>query len=162
MAKSLEEYAAQHPQQAPDREQRAVQEAAKTYQDRQQERERITKIKDSITYQLEKGNPPQYILYPALEAIGILTDDADWAEAGKQALDRVYADLAQQSIFTDDAAAAAQRLDAMQEEYNEKTRHKLMTQLNGCRRIEKALNDALDAIFSLESEMQELQEPEQI
>lgn len=156
MAKSLEEYAAQHPQQEPERERQSIQEAAKTYQDRQQERERIEQLKASIMRQLEQGNAPQYILYTAIKAIGLLTQDAAWTEAAQKTLDSVYADLAQQSFLTDNAAIAAQRLETMQTDYNDKLRRQLTRQLNGYRRIEKALQEALQAVNAIEP-----QEPEQ-
>ena len=156
MAKSLEEYAAQHPQQEPERERQSIQEAAKTYQDRQQERERIEQLKASIMRQLEQGNAPQYILYTAIKAIGLLTQDAAWTEAAQKTLDSVYADLAQQSFLTDNAAMAAQRLETMQTDYNDKLRRQLTRQLNGYRRIEKALQEALQAVNAIEP-----QEPEQ-
>ena len=156
MAKSLEEYAAQHPQQEPERARQSIQEAAKTYQDRQQERERIEQLKASIMRQLEQGNAPQYILYTAIKAIGLLTQDAAWTEAAQETLDSVYADLAQQSFLTDNAAIAAQRLETMQTDYNDKLRRQLTRQLNGYRRIEKALQEALQAVNAIEP-----QEPEQ-
>ncbi len=148
--RSLEEYAAQHPQQEPERERQAIAETARSYQDRQQERESVEQLKASIAQQLQEGNAPQYILYAALRAIGILTHDAEWAEAQKQILDSIYADLAQQSLLTDEAAVSAARLDAMQTQYNDRLRRQLTTQLNGYRRIEKALQEALQAVNALE------------
>ena len=100
--------------------------------------------------QLEQGNAPETILYTALRAIGLLTHDAEWTEAGKQTLDRVYADLAQQSFLTDNAAIAAHRLEQMQNDYNDKLRRQLTRNLNGYRRIEKALQEALQAVNALE------------
>ena len=150
MGKTLEEYAAQHPQQEPERERQAIADTARSYQDRQQERETVEQLKASIAQQMQEGNAPQYILYTALRAIGILTHDEEWTAAQTQTLDSVYADLAQQSLLTDNAAIAAARLDTMQAQYNEKLRRQLKTQLNGYRRIEKALQDALQAVNALE------------
>ena len=150
MAKTLEEYAAQHPQQEPEQERQAIEDTARSYREQMQERETVEGLKASILQQLEQGNAPQYILYTAIKAIGILTHDAEWAEAGRQTLDTVYADLAQQSLLTDNAAIAAQRLDTMQAEYNDKLRRQLTRNLNGYRRIEKALQEALQAVNALE------------
>ncbi len=150
MGKSLAEYAAQHPRQEPEQERQAIAETARSCQDRQQERETVEQLKASIAQQLQEGNAPQYILYAALRAIGILTHDTEWAENQKQILNNIYADLAQQSLLTDDAAIAAARLDAMQTQYNDKLRRQLTTQLNGYRRIEKALQEALQAVNALE------------
>ena len=147
MAKSLAEYAAEHPQREPERER----EAARVYRDLQEERETIAQIKTSITQQLEQGAAPQYILYSALRAIGILTHDNEWAEAGQQALDKVYSDLAQQSFLTDNAAIAAQRLEEMQAGYNDKMRQQLTRQLKGYRKIERALQEALQAVGEMQN-----------
>lgn len=152
MAKTLEEYAAQHPQQEPERERQAIEETARSYREQMQERETVEGLKASILQQLEQGNAPETILYTALRAIGILTHDEQWTEAGRQTLDTVYADLAQQSLLTDNAAIAAQRLDTMQAEYNDKLRRQLQRNLNGYRRIEKALTEALQAVNALDPE----------
>ena len=152
MAKTLEEYAAQHPQQEPERERQAIEETARSDGEQMQERETVEGLKASILQQLEQGNAPETILYTALRAIGILTHDEQWTEAGKQTLDKVYADLAQQSFLTDNAAIAAQRLDTMQAEYNDKLRRQLQRNLNGYRRIEKALTEALQAANALDPE----------
>ena len=150
MGKSLEEYAAQHPQQEPERERRSITETARTYTKRQEERAEVEKLKAGILQQLEQGNAPQYILYTALKAIGILTHDPEFAEAGQKTLDNVYADLAQQSFLVDNAAIAAARLETMQTDYNDKLRRQLQKNLNGYRRIEKALTEALQAVNALE------------
>ena len=63
MGKTLEEYAAQHPQQEPERERQAIADTARSYQDRQQEREAVEQLKASIAQQMQEGNAPQYILY---------------------------------------------------------------------------------------------------
>lgn len=150
MAKTLAEYAAQYPQQEPERERQSARETARSYREQMQEREQVEGLKASILQQLEQGNAPETILYTALRAIGILTHDAEWTEAGEKTLESGYADLAQQSLLTDNAAIAAQRLDTMQAEYNEKLRRQLQRNLNGYRRIEKALTEALQAVDALE------------
>lgn len=150
MAKSLEDYAAQNPQQEPERERQSARETARSYREQMQEREQVEGLKASILQQLEQGNAPETILYTALRAIGILTHDAEWTESGEKTLESVYADLAQQSLLTDNAAIAAQRLGTMQADYNEKLRRQLQRNLNGYRRIEKALTEALQAVAALE------------
>ena len=150
MGKSLAEYAAQNPMQEPERERQAIEETARSYREQMQERETVEGLKASILQQLEQGNAPETILYTALEAIGTATHDEEFIKTGKQCLDKVYADLAQQSFLTDNAAIAAQRLDTMQAEYNDKLRRQLQRNLNGYRRIEKALQEALQAVNALE------------
>jgi len=150
MGTTLAEYAAQHPQPEPERERQAIDETARSYREQMQEREQVEGLKASILQQLEQGNAPETILYTALRAIGILSHDAAWTEAAKQTLDSVYADLAQQSFLTDNAAIAAHRLEQMQVEYNDKLRRQLTRNLNGYRRIEKALQEALQAVNDIE------------
>ena len=157
MGIGLFEYAAKNPaQDPPEQERQAIEGAARTYRERQEEREQAEELKASIAQQLERGNAPQYILYTALRAIGVLTHDAEWAEAQQQTLDSVYADLAQQSLLTDNAAIAAARLDTMQTQYNDKLRRQLTKSLNGYRRIEKGINEALKAL----NDMEQAQEPD--
>lgn len=151
---TLAEYAVQHPQQEPEQERRTVDESARRYREQLQDREQAEELKASILQQLEKGNAPETILYTALRAISILTHDAEWLEAGEKTLDSIYADLAQQSLFTDNAAIAAKRLETMQAGYNDKLRRQLSRQLMGYRRIERALTDALQAVDELEPQEQ--------
>lgn len=151
MGKSLTEYAEQHPQQVPEREREQMHRTAETIKDRQQEREQAERLKDSILQQLEQGNAPQYILYTALKAIGLLTRDPDFTEAGQGYLDSVYSDLAQQALFTDNAAIAARRLEQMQADYTGRTKADLRRRLNHTRRITEALNAALQEVDLLES-----------
>ena len=52
--------------------------------------------------------------------------------------------------ITDNEATAAHRLDGMQKEYNDKLRRQLTKSLNGYRRIEKGINEALKALNDME------------
>ena len=146
MGTNLKEYAEQHPQQEPERERQAIEQTAKTYRERQQERETVEQLKASIMQQLEEGNEPQFILYTAIKAIGIATQDPAWTAAGQKILDKVYEDLAQQSFITDNAAIAAARLEEIKIGYNEKLKQKLTAQLSSHRRIERALQEALNEL----------------
>lgn len=158
MGKSLAEYAAQNPQPEPPQERQAVAHAARSYNDQIAERDQVERLKASIAQQLQEGEAPQYILYSALRAIGLLTHDEAWAEAQQKTLDSVYSDLAQQSLLTDNAAIAAARLDAMQTEYKEKLRRQLQRQIGGYKRIARALNEALDAVNALDPPAAEAQQ----
>ena len=149
MGTSLAEYAAQNPMPEPQRTETAP---AQTYHDRQQQAEQITRYKELILKQAQAGAEPETTLYTAITAIGLLTDDAAWAEATHDALNSVYADLAQQSLLTDNAAEAAHRLEQMQADYNDKLRRQLTRQLNGYKRLERALQEALQAIDGTEQE----------
>ena len=145
MGKTLAEYAAQHPAEAPQ-----ADTAARSYHNRQEERERTEELKQSILQQLQEGNAPELILYTAITLIGMT--DKEWAAECKAILDSVYADLAQQSLLTDNAAAAAARLEKMQRTYNDKTRAQLQRSLNGCKRLSDALKEALQAIDGMTDE----------
>lgn len=155
MAKTLSEYAAQFPQEMPpsEREQQNHAAAIKEQErERQEERQTAERLKASIAAQLEQGNELQYILYTALECIGLLSHDAEWAESGKACLDKVYDDLAQQSLLTDNAAIAAERTKALQEGYKDRLRRQLNKQLSGYHKIARGLNEALAALDELDSE----------
>ena len=154
MAKSLTQYAAENPQEMPAAERAQMQHAAtmrEQAQERRQEQAQIKRLKASIIAQLEQGNAPQYILYAALEAIGTATHDEEFAKTGKQCLDKVYEDLAQQSLLTDNAAIAAARIEEMQASYNDRLRRQLEKQLTGYKKIARGLNDALAALDDLEN-----------
>lgn len=142
----LLEYAAQNPAQEPLQERQAIESTARTYREQQEAQEAAEALKESIAQQLEQGNAPQYILYTAIKAIGLLTNAPEWTEAQQSRLNSVYADLAQQSFIMDNAAIAAARLDKMQQDYNDKMRRQLQNSLNSYRRIEKALTEALQAV----------------
>ncbi len=150
MRMTLQEYAAAHPSQEPPQEQQAIAAAARSHEDRQQAQEEVKQIKDTITYQLEQGIAPQFVLYGALKAIGILTLDEEWAEAGKRQLDAIYKDLAQESLVIDNAAIAAQRLETMKTDYNEKLKRQLQRNLSGYRKVSAALEEALKAINEID------------
>lgn len=151
MAMGLLEYAAQNPQQEPEQERQAIETTARTYREQQEAQETAEALKESIAQQLKQGNAPQYILYAAIRAIGLLTNDPEWTEAQHKALDDVYSDLAQQSFLVDNAAIAAERLDKMQRDYIDRMRRQLTKSLNGYRRIEKALTEALQAVNDAET-----------
>ena len=116
----------------------SIKETARSYEEWQRDQETVARIKEGITHQLEQGNAPQYILYGAIQAIGILTRDKEWAEAGQQALNAVYEDLAQESLLVNNAAVAAHRLEEMKTAYNEKLRRQLERNIKGYGKIEKA------------------------
>ena len=147
MGKSLEEYAAQNPRQEPAEGPAGT---ARTYRDRLEEHAQIERLKASITRQLEDGSEPQYILYTAIRAIGLLTQDQAWAEAREADLDAVYSDIAQESLLTDRTTLAAQRLEDMQGEYTRKLRAQTQRQLSGYRKIETALKEVLRALNELD------------
>ena len=146
MGISLAEYAAQHPQEEPA--QQAV--PTRTYREAAQDRETVEQIKAGISQQLAQGNAPQYILYSALRAIGILTQDQAWAEAGIAALDSVYADLAQQSMLAEESSAAADRLAQMQADYCQKTRRQIRQSLTKLEKLQRALSEAERAVNALD------------
>ena len=104
----------------------------------------------SIESQLQQGTPPQYVLYTALRAIGLLTGASEWEARQRAALDTIYSDLAQESLFVDNAATAAERLADQRRDYVEKLRRTLGRQLKGLAKVERALNEALDAAQELD------------
>ena len=154
MAKSLAEYAAQNPMPEPPQE-RQARETAKGIAERREELEQAQRLKESIAQQIEKGSEPQALLYTALRCIGLLTNDAEWAEATETALDSIYADLAQLSFTIDNAQKERDRLQQMQEEYNGKLRAAIRQKIRQYEKVSKALYAVLDAVEELEPETQD-------
>lgn len=110
------------------------------------DRAEADRLKEIIVRQLEAGAEPHIILLTAVKAIGLYSDDPAFTEATKGQIDAVYSDLAQQSFIQDNAEIARQRLEGIQTEYREKARKGLTRQLNATRRIERALQEALQAV----------------
>ena len=150
MGKSLEQYAAEHPTAEPEQERRQREQTLKDYHERQQERQEVDRLKEGILSQLKQGTEPQYILYPALKAIGILTNDKAWTQQGQDILDSIYEDLGQQSLLVDNEAVAAERLKENRREFNEKLRKQTEAQLRKYKAVERALYDTLKAIQEAE------------
>lgn len=95
MGISLEEYAKLHPMQEESAEQEQMAAQARTWAERQEEREQAEQLKRSILTQLQSGNDPQLILYTALKCIGLYSSDAEFTEQAHNCLD---ADL-QRRVF---------------------------------------------------------------
>ena len=158
MGKSLFEYAAANPATDPgglEGEAAATVEAITSEVMRQEQAE---ELKTSISRQIRQGAAPQYTLYTAVRAIGILTQDSSWTEEQTAKLDEIYNDLRQQSFVVDNEAAAAERREKMQADYLRRVRKRLTSELNGCKRIEKALSAALQAVEGFETEQAETKE----
>lgn len=146
---TLEEYARLHPCQETSEQGNDLQQSAKSYRERKQERFEIDELKTGIISQLEQGNAPQFILYTAIHAIGLLTNDPEWEEAAAGHLDHVYGDLAQESLFNDRAAIAAKRLDDLSTQYRERLAKQLKNQAYGYQRVKRALDEAIAAVEAL-------------
>lgn len=156
MGKSLAEYAAERGRiEPPATEIETMKGIAAAAKDRQQEAEDAAALKASIAEQIEQGQEPQYILYTAIKCIGLLTHDPAFTEAATGQLDAVYADLAQQSLFNDNAIIAGQRLQDKTQRYNEKLRTQINRQLAAYKGIADALTGALETLNRLERTAQE-------
>jgi len=145
MGMGLLDYAEQNPGQEPEKEQRAIRETARTYLERKEAQEEATDLKRRIAQQLEDGSEPQYILYTALRAIGILTNDKTWTDEQTARLDSIYGDLAQGSFLVDNAMIAEERLLEKHKEYTEKAGKQLRQLLKAY----KLSTDALEAALML-------------
>ncbi|MCD7711983.1 MAG: hypothetical protein LUJ25_04565 [Firmicutes bacterium] len=149
MGYSLEEYAALHGKEAAPIEENNKA-AAIDAKERAAALEKAADLKRSIIEQLEQGTEPQYILYTAIKVISLLSNDADFQEQCTAQLDSVYADIAQRSLFNDNAIIEGERLAAKTADYNGKLRRQINRQLAGYQRIAKELNGALQALDELE------------
>lgn len=143
---SLEEYAAAHQHELTEPERKAQAAAARSYTEKQEQAAQLADMKAHIIRQLESGAEPQTILYSAISALGLATDDPAWTGAAHEKLESLYSDLAQRSFLTDEAAIAAERMNARHEEYCGKLQRQLLRQVNACRQLEKDLQAALNTI----------------
>jgi hypothetical protein len=116
-----------------------------------EEQEKVERIKAAITAQMEQGTAPQYMLFGAIDCIETLTHDAGWGEPLKEKLNAIYHDLAQESLFADNAAIAAERLKKQQSEHNARLRRELTRQIAKQTAIEAALRGALRSLDELEN-----------
>ena len=120
--------------------------------------DRSKQLMQAIESQIQQGSPPQYVLYSALRLIGLLTGASEWEARQRETLDTIYKDLAQESLFADNAAIAAQRLEDQRREYVKKQRNTFTRQLKGLAKMERALNEALDALQELDDDPPDLAE----
>lgn len=151
MALSLTEYYAQTPE--PEETPQAA--PGRSYQDARQERETVDQIKASILAQLEQGNAPQDILYSALRVIGMLTQDNEWTEAGTAILERTYSDIAQRSLFAEDASLVLDRLETLRAEYVAKAKRQLTKYQRDTQNLSYHINRAMEALGALEGNPEE-------
>ena len=140
MGLSLEEYAKQNP--PTENEQREFKEASKPLEEERARTRAVEDLKVGILSQIRQGDEPQNILYVALEAIGILTNDREWEEACKGELGRIYEDLPEKAFGMVDATAALAR---MKEEHLAFVQ-KVTRQLNYHRRRYKKVMEELDLL----------------
>ena len=140
MGISLDEYATLYGKAEPENAPQSMIDAAESYNRQQEAQKTVEQLKTSIAQQLESGSAPEFILSTAIRAIGILTNDAEWADRQQGALDAVYGDLSQLSLVVDNAATAMQRLDEKRRKYCEK-------HYKSCLKVKKASED-IDAILN--------------
>lgn len=150
MGRGLFEYAEINPTAAETpQEARRGSDSIDTYHARRAAIDHSKQLMEAIESQLEQGTPPQYVLYTALRLIGLLTGAEEWEQRQRAALDAIYKDLAQESLFADNAATAAARLDEQQAQYIDKTRRKLKrieSETGTIYGLIQALLDHLDAM----------------
>lgn len=150
MPKSLSDFARENPVTLSPEEIQRAQEPARAYEQKYVEEQTILELKNSVLKQLQKGNPPQFILFTAVDLIGMLTRDEEWSNEANEILTGMYADLAQQSLFQSELTTAEERYTARQKVYNAKLEKQLKNQLSGYRNVEKALKDALTALYEVQ------------
>ena len=144
----LEEYARLHPITEERLKEITANNPATVREDTRATREEVERLKRCIASQLAQGAAPHAVLYTAIKAIGLLTNDAAWQQEQAGKLDAVFSDLEQQSIWNDNREAARERLEAQQTAYKDKTRRQLINQKNGLRRVLEAL-DKVEAELNL-------------
>lgn len=125
--------------------------AAEQIIDQQQRMELAARKMQTISGQIERGTPPQYILFEAIAAIGLLTNDTDWATENADRLSAIYSDLAQQTLLEDTTATAQQRLRECQEAAAKKTLAEIARQKKRFQGIIAELNTLEKQVTSAEA-----------
>ena len=105
----------------------------------------IEAAKESIAAQISEGTPPEYVLYSALQLIGLLTHDNAWSEDQRAKLDKVYEDLAQISLLADNEAIGRARLEEQKRAFSDKVLRRLNRTKKECEKMAEALNQAIAA-----------------
>lgn len=150
MAKGFFDIEQQEPEQKP--EDNALRKYAEDKAEMQEAYQKALQLKAEMLRQLNAGKAPQIILYTAVEAIGLLTNDPGFTEEGQGKIDTIYKDLAQLSFTHDNDEIARKRLKEQEAAYNKTLRNSINRQLIKYRKIERALNDALIAVDEAEQE----------
>ena len=94
-------------------------------------------LRQEIEAKMEQAAPPQTILYDCFSLIGYLLHDESWTNRQKEKLAAIFDGLENPLLFT---AGDAERLEAAQKAYREKTIRQLKSGLAGCSRLADALS----------------------
>jgi hypothetical protein len=117
----LEQYAKMHgeglPMQAPP--------PTASYEDRRATKETVDRLKADILLELERGEEPESILFDCLNALGLATNDRDYAE---KACSFLNGDKAELSFFLD-LEEMQQKRDERRAKYYDKRRKEVTRQL---------------------------------
>lgn len=145
MGMSLAEYADKH-QQAEQPKQETAWIQTKTPAERREELDEAAQIKSRISREIWSGTPPHLLLYQAINCIGLLTSDEEWADNMRQNLDDIYADISQQSMLIDSTTRELEQLQRMYEDYRRRLSKILKGKLSQLDEIRKAMADVVDKI----------------
>lgn len=148
MAKGFFDIEQQEPERKP--EDNALRKYAEDKAEMQEAYQKALQLKAEMLLQMDAGKAPQSILYTAIEAIGLLTNDPGFTEEGQGKIDTIYKDLAQLSFTQDNDEIARKRLKEQEAAYNKTLRNSINRQLIRYRKIERALNDVLTAVDEAE------------
>lgn len=146
MGIGLFEYAQRNPGGIePEQPRQEIAETARSVQDQN----KIQELKTSIARQIQEGREPQYILYTAIRAIAMLTNDSEWEQPLQETLDGLYSGIAQESFFRDSIATAEAQRETQLNDYVTKTRRQLTRNINACSRLQKNLETALQELETM-------------
>ena len=132
------------------------------YREQQAAIEKTKYLMESIEAQLQQGAPPQNVLYTALRCIALLTGANDWEQRQREALDAIYKDLAQESLFTDNAVIAAARLEDQKAQYIEKTRRRLKRIESETSTVYGLVQAVYGHLAALEDDVEAVESPGQV
>jgi hypothetical protein len=157
---TLEEYYRSHPYQGdPDREKEEA--AYRAEQARKaKDAARADRLKEMLGAGIREATPPEFLLYTAVELLGILYDDPDWKTPLIEKLESMYGDLAQGSFLINQRAVVMDRLRTAQEEDGRKLRKALETQRRRASQMAANIQEAINQLDALEGSEEPQGEPE--
>lgn len=89
----------------------------RTITDEKELKANVEELKQIIAKRIRQGDYAHFILYTAIKCIGLSTHDPEWTAEQTAALDSLYGDLTQESLFVDGIYKAEERARHQQEDY---------------------------------------------
>lgn len=145
----LFDYAASHPDmENPVKDNEGARDTARIIAEEKELKADAEELKRLIGKRIHQGDHAHFILYTAVKCIGLLSHDPEWMDEQTAALNELYGDLSQESLFVDNAATAAERVEKKQRAFMEKLRKRIIDSRKGLNNIRDGL-DTLEILLNI-------------